>query len=279
MTSKAEAIVAMMAQGAEHADVQLVQTQFKLAIADGWQIPAGARILEIGCGQGDMTAVLAEAVGSRGHVTAVDIADPTYGAPISLGESARRLLESPLGQRIEFRFNLDVLDPSVTFEPASFDYVVLTHASWYFASVTQLADVLRRVRPWAKRLCVSEWNMTPQSIEQVPHMLAVLIQGQIEAFKATSDANIRTPISLAALKRLLGETGWTPTAEAHLDAPYLQDARWEIDLCRHEATRDLAELGAPPRLVSLIESQLDVLGQLVSEHPVHALSSFAIVAE
>ncbi len=60
-----------------------------------WQIPAGARVLEIGCGQGDTTAVLADAVGSAGRVIAVDIADPSYGAPVTIGESARHLSDGP----------------------------------------------------------------------------------------------------------------------------------------------------------------------------------------
>lgn len=279
MKSKAEAIVAQMAQGADASDVQLVQTQFKLRIAEGWHIPAGARILEIGCGQGDMTAVLADAVGSQGHVMAVDIAEPTYGAPISLGDSARRLLESPLGKRIEFRFNCDVLDPSVAFEAGAFDYVVLTHSSWYFGSVDQLRDVLRRIRPWARRLCLSEWNMTPRTIEQVAHLLAVLLQGQLEAFKASSDANIRTPLSKAALLRVLQETGWAPVQEIDLEAPQLQDASWEIGHCLRTVSQEIADLTLAPRLVPLLASQLDMIAQLASEHPVQSLDSFAVVAE
>ncbi|MER6023979.1 methyltransferase type 11, partial [Streptomyces anulatus] len=31
-------------------------------------------------------------------------ADPSYGAPVTLGESADRLMSGPLGARIDFRF-------------------------------------------------------------------------------------------------------------------------------------------------------------------------------
>lgn len=275
----AEDLVSWMALGAEHHDIQLVQTRFKLRLAEAWRIPPGARVLEIGCGQGDMTAILADAVGPRGHVTAIDIANPTYGAPISLGDSARHLLASPLGPRIDFRFGCDVLDPSVSFEAAAFDCVVLAHSSWYFRSVDQLHDVLARVRPWAKRLCFSEWTMTPDTIEQVAHMLAVLLQGQLEAFKTTSEANIRTPISKAAFLRRLQETGWTPVSEADLQAPQLQDASWEVAHCLGEVSQEVGELELPGRLAPLLESQLDMLRQLASAHPMHSLASFVIVAE
>jgi SAM-dependent methyltransferase len=277
--SRAEAIVALMTQDPQQADVQLVQTRFKLQLAYHWQIPPDSRILEIGCGQGDMTAVLADAVGPRGHVVAVDIAGPAYGAPVTLGESASRLLDSPLGPRIEFHFQFDVLDPSVAFEAGAFDYVVLTHSSWYFGSVAQLSDVLRRVRPWAKRLCFSEWSMTPGRIEQVAHMLAVLIQGQLEAFKAASDANIRTPLSKPALIRLLHEAGWTPMRDADLQAPHLQDAGWEIDHCLGTVFEEVSHLDLPPRLVPLLISQLDVLARMIAQHPILSLDSYAVVAE
>ena len=44
-----------------------------------WGITPGSRVLEIGCGQGDCTTVLADAVGPDGHVDAVDPGAPDYG--------------------------------------------------------------------------------------------------------------------------------------------------------------------------------------------------------
>jgi hypothetical protein len=44
-----------------------------------WDIKPGSRVLELGCGQGDCTVVLAEAVGENGHVDAVDPGAPDYG--------------------------------------------------------------------------------------------------------------------------------------------------------------------------------------------------------
>jgi hypothetical protein len=89
-----DALAALMAAGAVSPAEQLRQTAFRVALVDAWQIPAGARVLEIGFGQGDTTAVLADAVGERGRVVAVDLGEPTYGAPITIGDSARHLGDS-----------------------------------------------------------------------------------------------------------------------------------------------------------------------------------------
>jgi ubiquinone/menaquinone biosynthesis C-methylase UbiE len=44
-----------------------------------WNIPTESKVLELGCGQGDCTTVLAHAVGEQGRVVAVDPADLDYG--------------------------------------------------------------------------------------------------------------------------------------------------------------------------------------------------------
>ena len=194
---------------------QLAQTRYRVQLVEHWGIPEGGRVLEIACGQGDMTAVLAHAVGPNGHVTAVDIADPDYGAPVTLGASAARLLASPLRSRIDLRFGVDLLDPEVSFLDDAFDAVVLDHGAWYFDSLDQLSRTLHRVRGWATRLCLAEWDLEPGTLDQVAHLLAVLIQGQVEGYKRESDANVRTPFSRTRLLDLVSEAvGWYPKSSA-----------------------------------------------------------------
>jgi SAM-dependent methyltransferase len=275
----AEKIARHMASYATQPEVQTTQTQFRMQLVEGWQIPRGARVLEIGCGQGDMTAVLAAAVGSAGRVTAVDIALPDYGTPFTVGGSMRYLKETPIGASIDFHFQYDVLDDTRDFPAHSFDYVVLAHCSWYFESLDQLGRLFRRVRPWTKQLCYSEWDMEPRTIEQVGHLLAVLIQGQIETFKAESTRNVRTPFSRATLTELLSETGWTISAEATVDASLLQDAGWEISGCLASCAQEADALSIPVKAREFLDSQLDVLRATAVKGNVRPLPSYSVVAK
>ena len=62
-----------------HFNIQHSQTLHRLALLQHWDIPTGSKVLELGCGQGDCTTVLACAVGEQGMVVAVDPADLDYG--------------------------------------------------------------------------------------------------------------------------------------------------------------------------------------------------------
>jgi hypothetical protein len=66
-----------------HFDVQQSQTIHRLVLLQHWNIPTGSNILELGCGQGDCTTVLAHAVGERGRVVAVDPAELDYGVSLN----------------------------------------------------------------------------------------------------------------------------------------------------------------------------------------------------
>lgn len=250
-----DSVAAAMATAVADPGVQLVQTRFRAGLVDGWGLRPGDRVLEVGCGQGDMTAVLAAAVGERGHVTAVDLADPSYGAPVTLGESAEHLLATGLGGWIEFRFGFDVL--TETFAGDAFDHVVLSQCSWYFASLDQLRATLARVRPWARRLCFAEWDLAPTTHEQLAHLLAVQVQAMVEAIGQRGDGNVRTPFSRATLLRVLAGTGWRADEPRTVDTTGLHDADWEIRLCRAVAEERLHTVPQPVR--DLVTSHLDVL--------------------
>ena len=60
------------------------QTLHRLELLQHWNIPTGSKVLELGCGQGDCTTVLAHAVGEQGKVVAIDPAELDYGASFSL---------------------------------------------------------------------------------------------------------------------------------------------------------------------------------------------------
>jgi len=69
-----------------HLKTQLQLTQHCINIVSNWNVPKGARVLVLGCGQGDCTAVLAEFVGPNGHVMAVD------PGPLDHGERCQLLV-------------------------------------------------------------------------------------------------------------------------------------------------------------------------------------------
>jgi SAM-dependent methyltransferase len=268
-------VAATMAAGLAHPEIQLAQTRYRLGLVDAWGIAPGARVLEIGCGQGDMTAALADAVGPAGQVLAVDPADSNYGFPKTLGESAAYLKSSPLGDRIEFRFHCDVLTSS--FPDHSFDEVVLSHCAWYFASIDQLRSTLERIRPWSPRLRFAEWDLRPTSLAQLPHVLAVMLQGQIEAAGARGQGNIRTPFSKAALLRELDRTGWQVVAEAAMDTTGLQDADWEVAAALSMVDERRDRLPIPIR--DFVDSLVDQLRAAARPHGNESLPSYALTAE
>lgn len=82
--SDPEALARLHVYASSSADLQtsglIDQMAERISLVNAWKIHAGARVLEVGCGQGDCTIPLAAAVGEEGHVTALDPANLDYGA-------------------------------------------------------------------------------------------------------------------------------------------------------------------------------------------------------
>lgn len=79
-TQEVESVALLNLHKPAHVAIPLAQTKHRFDIISKWNIPAGSRVLELGCGQGDCTAVLAHIVGPKGHVTAIDPGPiDTYG--------------------------------------------------------------------------------------------------------------------------------------------------------------------------------------------------------
>jgi hypothetical protein len=62
-----------------HFAIQHSQTLHRQQLLQHWNVTTGSKVLELGCGQGDCTTVLANAVGGQGSVVALDPADLNYG--------------------------------------------------------------------------------------------------------------------------------------------------------------------------------------------------------
>ncbi len=272
-------IVGCLDLDARAAAVQKIQTRHRLELARFWGVEKGARILEIGCGQGDTSAVLAYLVGEDGLVYGVDNASPDYGSPFTLGQMAARLKNTPFGKQLDINFETDVLSPKVDFPENSFDLVIFANCSWYFKSADELLGLLSRVRKWGKRLGFAEWDTRLNRAEQFPHFLAISIQAQYECFKENSQSNVRTLFTPEDLREIAGQAGWQISREASLPTEGLQDAGWEIAITLTDYLTELDRLTEiPAKFKTHLISQVKLLRE-VSKNGVETLPTFIFLAE
>ncbi|BES63815.1 methyltransferase domain-containing protein [Gottschalkiaceae bacterium SANA] len=273
-------ILQCMAMAQSEPEIQRIQTRHRIRLAEIWGIEEGDRILEIGCGQGDTTAVLAYLVGESGFVHGIDLADPDYGSPVSVGESAKFLMKSSLGSRIQMDFNFDFLQEEAPLEAEGYDLVVLSHASWYLKSQDQLLEILKKARRIADRICFAEADLRIDRLDQVPHMLAVLIQAQVEVFKTNSRSNIRTLVGHEDTIQLLERAGWHIVEEDRIEEPDLQDGEWEIQYTLHEVMQEVTCMeGLPEKWGDLMRSMGELLGNFEGKEMAAPLGSFIIIGE
>jgi SAM-dependent methyltransferase len=189
------------------------QLHHRLDLAQFWSVKGGDRVLEIGCGQGDTTAVLAAFAGESGRILAVDKGSEIYGSP-SLGESHTFVKSLRLGAPIDFLTSTNLLAPQFDFPRNHFSLAIFSHSPWYMDSLEELQGLFTRTRVWAKRLGYAEWDLRPQHLNQLAHLIAVLLQAHIQAinFEQTGQhderGNIRTIVLPGVARRLAEEAGW-----------------------------------------------------------------------
>ena len=258
-------------------DITKSRIEHRIRLADFWKIYFGSRILEVGCGQGETTAALAYAVGENGFVYAVDLANENYGSPENLGTARERLMSSHFGDRINIDLGVNVLSPSFDFEPNSFGYVVLSHCLWYLSSQEEPRDILFKVRKWAPRICIAEWDPRVTSYGQYHHFMAANIQAICESYHVPDHFNIKTMFYPHEIENALCSTGWDITAADSIDAYDVHDAMWEIDIVKDMFPQKISAVkDMPPKLKRLLLSQIYSLGEPEAAEP---LSVYVVTAE
>ncbi|WFR61450.1 class I SAM-dependent methyltransferase [Paenibacillus amylolyticus] len=262
----------------DNAAIQYIQTEHRMKLGHFWGIQEGSRVLEIGCGQGDTTAVLAHLVGEQGYVHGVDIAPEDYGTPLTVGEAAAKLQRSPLGDRIRMDYHFDILSDQAQFAENEFDVIVLSHCSWYLKSFDELARILRKVRRWGHQLCFAEWDARVTDVSQLSHWLSVLIQSQVECYKENSFSNVRTLFTPEDIQELVHAAGWRIKEEASIHSPELQDGRWETKMTLAEAPEELERLPIPDKVKTLLLSELKLLRTHQASGLESPMGTYAIVA-
>ncbi|KAK7708116.1 hypothetical protein SLS64_006938 [Diaporthe eres] len=219
---------------------EAAQAAHRINILNSWGpdvIKPGSRVLEIGCGQGNCTAVLAEAVGPAGHVDACDPAPPDYGAPFTLAEAQKHLSESEIGSRITWH-------SGKPWEPAApdqqgtavsdrkWDVVVLAHCVWYFKGRDELSHILGDLKSRLTeggKVCIAEYALHATEKAAWPHVLAALAQGTLQALRSEeSHENIQVPLSPHQIKLVARDQAWRLDHEAVLvPEDGLLDGSWE----------------------------------------------------
>lgn len=275
-----DTITSCMVVNDEFAHIQRIQIEHRLKLAQFWGIEKGSRILEIGCGQGDTTAVLAYLTGDDGFVHGIDIAAPDYGSPVTIGDSINHLQHSKLGKQIKVDFETDLLSQQVDFPENSFDIIVMSHCSWYFKSFEELSELLKKARKWGSKLCFAEWDTRIQTIEQLPHLLSVLIQAQYECFKENSLSNVRTMFTPDDITTIASSVGWNIVDEKSINSKELQDGEWEVDIALMDYHFELSDIdNMPSKLKSLIKSEVNLLEESIKNHGIKSLSTHALIAD
>lgn len=209
--------------------IEVAQATHRINILNAWSaIHHGSKVLEIGCGQGNCTAVLAEAVGPTGHVDALDPAPPEYGSPFTLAQAQGHISQSQVGDRVTWHRATPEAFLADQGE-RRWDVVVLTHCIWYFQSPNVLSNILQALRGRVDKICIAEYALRATKHTAVPHVLAALARGMLEAHKSQSSQNIQTLLSPESIGQVAEQEGWMPCAKTFLiPGEALLDGSWEV---------------------------------------------------
>jgi SAM-dependent methyltransferase len=248
-------------RGSESRAIQEIQTNHRMKLIEKWGIQPGQKLLEIGCGQGDMTAALAYAVGAHGKITAIDSAPRGYGAPLTIGASMDRLKATKLGKVIEPYFSQNLLTDSSILNHEKFDGVVFAHCSWYFHSLEEFAQTLAIAQPHAEKIFFAEWDLCIRLPEQTGHFIAVMAQAAYSALRQSAETNIKTLISKQDLAAIAESLRLAIQAEGSFDSGAMQDGEWEISAARKLLTeKNLEQAGLSKKLKAMLLTQVKLIG-------------------
>lgn len=227
--------------------IAISQTQHRLNLLTAWfgsldkaqNALSDKTVLEIGCGQGDMTVALAWAVGLKGKVFAIDPAPLDYGSPETLREAQHRITNSsPLGGRVDWIQSDPIKALEQNPELGAADYIVLAHSLLYMKSTDYVGELFGAVRsaaePASSRLLIAEWGMRVSNESAKAHLYAV----QAQAARPLESGNVQLYLEPGVTRELAINAGWNGDEERWIESPEVDDGAWEVAAARSMAVAD-----------------------------------------
>ncbi|KAM0816489.1 putative SAM-dependent methyltransferase [Seiridium cardinale] len=265
-----EKLAACLSYTTDH-EHNLAALEHRLQLIKHWGIQPGSRVLEIGCGQGDFTVALGEAVGPQGRVVAVDPAPLDWGTP-DYASARAHVLASYVGPRIEF-VQADPIDflASPTTTDKDFDYIVFGYSIWFFSDPTFLTSMLKEAHKHRRSptVLIVECSLSVSNIAQVPHLLAALTDNALESFRGEdSRRNIRCALSPRQISEKAADAGWTLRDETFITPlPDQIEGRREVRMAtqtpaqskRFRADLDKTVGQLPPKVGTMLYTMVDTV--------------------
>ncbi|KAG0652091.1 Methyltransferase ustM, partial [Hyphodiscus hymeniophilus] len=259
------------------------QMDHRLQLLNFWDIKPGSRVLELGCGQGDCTVPLADTVGEKGHVDAVDPGSPDYGnswlqspandfshptgSPQTLSQAQAQIKTTPLGSRITFYLSTNPLDflSSLPSDAPPYDYVVLAHCIWYFETPSVLSSLIAACAGKAKHICVAEWSLRSSLPSSQPHVLTALLLASLEAKRqVATSGNIRSVLSPKQISSNIIQNGVFRLEKevTNITNQGMLDGYWEVSYTlrtREKVLGRLVEQGVPEKEIAAMSAMYDAV--------------------
>ncbi|KAI0128256.1 S-adenosyl-L-methionine-dependent methyltransferase [Xylariales sp. AK1849] len=241
--------------------------EHRLQLIEHWGIQPGSRVLEVGCGQGDFTIALAQAVGPKGRVVAVDPAPLDWGTP-DYASARAHVLASFLGSRIEF-VQADPISffTAPTTTDQDFDYIVFGYCIWFFSDPSFLTSMLKEAHKHrrAPKVLIVECSLSVSDLAQVPHVLSALADNALESFRGgESRRNIRCALSPRQISEMAKDAGWTLRDESFVTPlPRQIEGQREVRMTtqspRFKADLEKTVARLPPKVGTMLQTLVDTV--------------------